>query len=101
MQINKRRLTSEDILGQKLDYPASQREITPQPDSDLSDYSPANKLLGKVAIIPGGDSGIEQIVAIALRLALGETATQGADFSLMLWKVQKLLFLITKIRNAS
>ena len=35
--------------------------MDPQPDSDLSNYTPANKLKGKVALI----SGIGQSVAIA------------------------------------
>ena len=74
MQINERRPTPEDIPGQKLDYPASQREMTPQPDSDLSNYSPANKLLGKVAIITGGDSGIGRAVAIAYAMEGAEVA---------------------------
>ncbi|AFZ33718.1 3-oxoacyl-(acyl-carrier-protein) reductase [Stanieria cyanosphaera PCC 7437] len=74
MQTNERRPTPEDIPGQKLDYPASQREMTPQPDSDLSNYSPANKLSGKVAIITGGDSGIGRAVAIAYAMEGAEVA---------------------------
>ncbi|WP_107671112.1 SDR family oxidoreductase [Cyanothece sp. BG0011] len=69
-----RRLTPQDIPGQKLDYPASQRDMTPQPDSDLSNYQPANKLQNQVAIITGGDSGIGRAVAIAYALEGSEVA---------------------------
>lgn len=73
-QTNERRPTPEDIPPQKLDYPASQRDMTPQPDSDLSNYSPANKLQGKVAFITGGDSGIGRAVAIAYAMEGAEVA---------------------------
>jgi hypothetical protein len=50
------------------EYPAtgvSQRDMDPQPDPDL-ETTPANKLKrGKVALSPGGDSGIGRSVAIA------------------------------------
>ena len=53
---NQDRPTPEDIVPQS-DYPAFQRDLVPQPDSDLSKYSPANNLTGKVAFITGGDFG--------------------------------------------
>lgn len=52
-----RRPTPDDIPPQQLEYPASQADMKPQPDSDLSNYKPANKLAGKVAFITGADSG--------------------------------------------
>lgn len=57
--------SASEIKGQKLNYPAKQSDMNQQPDSDLSNYLPANKLAGKVAIITGGDSGIGRAVAIA------------------------------------
>lgn len=60
----------------QLDYPASQRDMVPQPDSDLSNYKPAHKLQGKVALITGGDSGIGRAVAVAYAL-------EGADVAIL------------------
>ena len=74
MQTEERRPTPDDIPPQKLDYPASQRDMTPQPDSDLSNYKPADKLVGKVAFITGGDSGIGRAVAIAYAMEGAEVA---------------------------
>lgn len=71
-----RRPTPDEIPGQKLPYPASQEDMTPAPDSDLSNYKPANKLAGKVAIITGGDSGIGRAVALAY-------AMEGANVAIL------------------
>ncbi|ANY82867.1 short-chain dehydrogenase (plasmid) [Microvirga ossetica] len=59
------------------DQPAPGREADMhlKPDSDLSNYKPANKLIGKVALITGGDSGIGRAVAIAY-------AMEGADIAI-------------------
>ncbi|WP_412069557.1 SDR family oxidoreductase [Rubrivirga sp. IMCC43871] len=55
----------DEIHAQQFDYPASQDQLDPAPDSDLSNYRPADKLKGRVALITGGDSGIGRAVAIA------------------------------------
>jgi len=72
---NETRPMASDIHGQKQPYPAKQKDMVPQPDSDLSNYSPAGKLAGKAALITGGDSGIGRAVAIAY-------AMEGADVAI-------------------
>lgn len=70
------RPTPDQIPGQQLKYPGSQEDMDPQPDSDLSNYRPAGKLEGKVAMITGGDSGIGRAVAIAY-------AMEGANVAIL------------------
>jgi NAD(P)-dependent dehydrogenase (short-subunit alcohol dehydrogenase family) len=70
------RPTADQITAQTLPYPASQADMITQPDSDLSNYKPAGKLQGKVAIITGGDSGIGRAVAVAY-------AMEGADVAIL------------------
>jgi len=57
-----------EIHGQKLPFPAKQSDMKQQPDSDLSNYLPAAKLEGKVALVTGADSGIGRAVAIAFAM---------------------------------
>jgi len=60
-----KRLMAGEFEAKKLPYSAKQSEMKRQPDSDLSNYRPAGKLKGKVALITGADSGIGRAVAIA------------------------------------
>jgi len=59
---------AEEMRGQKLPFPAKQSDMKQQPDSDLSNYRPADKLAGKVALVTGSDSGIGRAVAIAFAM---------------------------------
>lgn len=59
------RPSSKEIKGEQLPYPAKQSDMKQQPDSDLSNYHPAEKLKDKTALITGADSGIGRAVAIA------------------------------------
>ncbi len=65
---------ADEMKGQKLLFPARQSDMKQQPDSDLSNYRPAGKLEGKVALITGADSGIGRAVAIAFAMEKANVA---------------------------
>lgn len=75
-QIPESRPTADEMPALTLPYPARQSDMTPAPDTDLSNYRPAGKLEGKVAIITGADSGIGRAVAVAYAL-------EGADVAIV------------------
>lgn len=62
--------------AQRQEPPGSESLMTPKPVAEDNDYKAAGKLLGKIALISGGDSGIGRAVAIAY-------AKEGADVSIM------------------
>ncbi len=56
---------AEELNSEVQEFPAIQAKMTPEPDSDLTNYQAAGKLKGQVAIVTGGDSGIGRAVAVA------------------------------------
>lgn len=100
---------SDEIPGQQLPYPARQSDMNPAPDSELSNYKPAGKLIDKVAIITGGDSGIGRAVAIAFAMEGADVAiiynenTDDASFTQRIVenKGRSCLIIKADVRNAS
>ncbi|HOA75766.1 MAG TPA: SDR family oxidoreductase [Phycisphaerae bacterium] len=61
---------------QQQQQPGKEHEMQPRPESKAEGYRPAGKLLGKAALISGGDSGIGRAVAVMF-------AKEGADVAVL------------------
>ncbi len=68
--------TSEDVSGQTQPVPGRESEMDPKPVYIRDNYKGSDKLLNKVALITGGDSGIGRSVAVHF-------AREGADIAIV------------------
>ncbi len=68
--------TSENISGQTQSMPGKEHKMDPRPVYIKENYKGSDKLLNKVALITGGDSGIGRAIAV-------HYAREGADIAIV------------------
>ncbi len=62
----------EQVPAQQQEWPGSDADLTPQADHGVTSWTGRERLLGKRAVVTGGDSGIGRAVAVTF-------AKEGAD----------------------